>query len=182
MSYSVHPGSSRPKRMRDKLILIGVGGNLASPRFGAPPDTLAAALVALEAEGVQVATRSAWYRTEPVPHSDQPWFVNAVASLITQLAARDLLTVLEAAERQFGRVRGELGYQRRDRVNEPRLVRVRYRLSSIPGRSRRDLDAFCFERNQRGCERIGGRAEPRAGQIAADTDQDQFVSHTLRLA
>jgi 2-amino-4-hydroxy-6-hydroxymethyldihydropteridine diphosphokinase len=93
--------------MRDKLILIGVGGNLASPRFGAPPDTLAAALVALEAEGVQVATRSAWYRTEPVPRSDQPWFVNAVASLITQLAARDLLTMLQAAERQFGRVRGE---------------------------------------------------------------------------
>jgi 2-amino-4-hydroxy-6-hydroxymethyldihydropteridine diphosphokinase len=93
--------------MRDKLILIGVGGNLASPRFGAPPDTLAAALVALEAEGVQVATRSAWYRTEPVPRSDQPWFVNAVASLITQLAAPDLLTMLQAAERQFGRVRGE---------------------------------------------------------------------------
>jgi 2-amino-4-hydroxy-6-hydroxymethyldihydropteridine diphosphokinase len=93
--------------MRDELILIGVGGNLASPRFGAPPDTLAAALVALEAEGVQVATRSAWYRTEPVPRSDQPWFVNAVASLITQLAAPDLLTMLQAAERQFGRVRGE---------------------------------------------------------------------------
>jgi 2-amino-4-hydroxy-6-hydroxymethyldihydropteridine diphosphokinase len=93
--------------MRDKLILIGVGGNLTSPRFGAPPDTLAAALVALEAEGVQVATRSAWYRTEPVPRSDQPWFVNAVASLITHLAARDLLVVLQAAEGQFGRVRGE---------------------------------------------------------------------------
>jgi 2-amino-4-hydroxy-6-hydroxymethyldihydropteridine diphosphokinase len=93
--------------MRDKLILIGVGGNLASPRFGAPPDTLAAALVALEAESVQVATRSAWYRTEPVPCSDQPWFVNAVASLITHLAAQDLLAVLQAVERQFGRVRGE---------------------------------------------------------------------------
>jgi len=93
--------------MRDKLILIGVGGNLASPRFGAPPDTLAAALVALEAESVQVATRSAWYRTEPVPRSDQPWFVNAVASLITHLAARDLLAALQAVERQFGRVRGK---------------------------------------------------------------------------
>ena len=93
--------------MGDKLILIGVGGNLASPRFGAPPDTLAAALVALEAESVQVATRSAWYRTEPVPRSDQPWFVNAVASLITHLAARDLLAVLQALELQFGRVRGE---------------------------------------------------------------------------
>ena len=107
MSYSVHPGSSKPESMRDKLILIGVGGNLASPRFGAPPDTLAAALVALETEGVQVATRSAWYRTEPVPRSEQPWFVNATASLTTDLTARDLLAVLQAVEVQFGRVRGE---------------------------------------------------------------------------
>ena len=78
--------------------------------------------------------------------------------------------------------RGEMGYQRSDRVNEPWLVRERYRLSSIPGGSGRDLDAFCFERNQGGCERVGGRAEPRTGQIAADTDQDQFVSYTLRPA
>lgn len=93
--------------MRDKLILIGIGGNLASLRFGAPLDTLTAALVALEAEGIQVATRSAWYRTEPVPRSDQPWFVNAVASLTTHLAARDLLLKLQAVEGQFGRVRSE---------------------------------------------------------------------------
>ena len=93
--------------MRDKLILIGIGGNLPDARFGAPPDALAAALVALEAEGIQVATRSAWYRTEPVPRSDQPWFVNAVASLITHLAARDLLAVLQAVEGRFGRVRSE---------------------------------------------------------------------------
>ena len=89
------------------MILIGLGGNLASPRFGAPLDTLAAALVALEAEGIQIATRSAWYRTEPVPRSNQPWFVNAVASLTTHLAPRDLLAVLQAVERQFGRVRSE---------------------------------------------------------------------------
>jgi len=93
--------------MRGKLILIGIGGNLASPRFGAPLDTLAAALVALEAEGIQVATRSAWYRTEPVPRSDQPWFVNAVASLKTDLAASDLLVVFQAVEVQFGRVRSD---------------------------------------------------------------------------
>jgi 2-amino-4-hydroxy-6-hydroxymethyldihydropteridine diphosphokinase len=89
------------------LILIGIGGNLASPWFGEPRDTLAAALVALEAEGIRVTTRSAWYRTEPVPRSDQPWFVNAVASLATDLAAPDLLAVLQAVEGQFGRVRGE---------------------------------------------------------------------------
>src|SRR5580692_10237404 len=103
MSYSAHPGSSKAKRMRDELILIGIGGNLASPRYGTPLDTLTAALTALEAEGIQVATRSAWYRTEPVPRSDQPWFVNAVASLTTHLAARDLLAMLQAVERQFGR-------------------------------------------------------------------------------
>jgi 2-amino-4-hydroxy-6-hydroxymethyldihydropteridine diphosphokinase len=90
--------------MRDELILIGIGGNLASPRYGTPLDTLTAALTALEAERIQVATRSAWYRTEPVPRSDQPWFVNAVASLTTHLSARDLLAMLQAVERQFGRL------------------------------------------------------------------------------
>jgi 2-amino-4-hydroxy-6-hydroxymethyldihydropteridine diphosphokinase len=93
--------------MRDELILIGIGGNLASPRYGTPLDTLTAALTALEAERIQVATRSAWYRTEPVPRSDQPWFVNAVASLTTHLSARDLLAMLQAVERQFGRLRRE---------------------------------------------------------------------------
>ena len=107
MSYSAHRRSSRAKHNGDKLILIGIGGNLASPWFGEPRDTLAAALVALEAEGIRVTRRSAWYRTEPVPRSDQPWFVNAVASLATDLAAPDLLAVLQAVEGQFGRVRGE---------------------------------------------------------------------------
>jgi len=77
--------------------------------------------------------------------------------------------------------RGEMGCQRCDRVNKPRLVRARYRLSSIPSRAGRDLNTLCFERDQGGCERIEGRAEPRAGQIAADADQDQFVAHALRL-
>jgi 2-amino-4-hydroxy-6-hydroxymethyldihydropteridine diphosphokinase len=89
------------------VILIGIGGNVASPQFGLPLDTLAASLMALEAEGIQIATRSAWYQTEPVPRSDQPWFVNAVASLITGLTARDLLPLLQVVEGQFGRVRGK---------------------------------------------------------------------------
>ena len=93
--------------MGNKLILIGIGGNLASPGFGAPIDTLAAALVSLQRQGIPVAARSAWYRTEPVPRSAHPWFVTAVASLSTDLVAPDLLAVLQAIERQYGRVRGE---------------------------------------------------------------------------
>jgi 2-amino-4-hydroxy-6-hydroxymethyldihydropteridine diphosphokinase len=96
------------------VILIGIGGNLESARFGSPRDTLSAALTALKEKRVRILTRSAWYRTEPVPRSDQPWFINGVVSLATELGAQDLLMVLQATERQFGRVRGE--------TNAPRIL------------------------------------------------------------
>ena len=96
------------------MILIGIGGNLESAQFGPPRDTLAAALAALKEKRIRILTRSGWYRTEPVPRSDQPWFVNAVVSLATELGAKDLLNALQATERQFGRVRGEL--------NAPRIL------------------------------------------------------------
>jgi 2-amino-4-hydroxy-6-hydroxymethyldihydropteridine diphosphokinase len=89
------------------MILIGIGGNQESARFGPPRDTLTAALSALKEKRIRTLTRSSWYLTEPVPPSDQPWFVNAVVSVATELAAKDLLMLLQAAERQFGRVRGE---------------------------------------------------------------------------
>lgn len=88
------------------LILIGIGGNLDSPRWGPPQQTLGAALTALEREGVTIAARSSWYRSEPVPRSDQPWFVNAVAAIETELEAGALLALMQAIERRFGRVRG----------------------------------------------------------------------------
>ena len=37
----------------------------------------------------------------------QPWFVNAVASLATDVGASELLAVLQRIETQFGRVRSE---------------------------------------------------------------------------
>ncbi len=87
-------------------ILIGLGGNLDSEQLGPPRETLSAALAALEAAGVAVAARSGWYRSEPVPRSDQPWFVNAVAAVETPLDAGHLLALMQAIEMQLGRVRG----------------------------------------------------------------------------
>ncbi len=46
--------------------------------------------------------------------SDQPWFVNAVAAVETQLSAADLLALLHRIEDEFGRVRSVL--------NAPRLI------------------------------------------------------------
>jgi 2-amino-4-hydroxy-6-hydroxymethyldihydropteridine diphosphokinase len=89
-----------------RVTLIGIGGNLDSPRWGPPRETLSAALDALAGEGVTITARSAWYRSEPVPPSDQPWFVNAVAAVETALDAAGLLALMQAIEDRFGRVRG----------------------------------------------------------------------------
>jgi 2-amino-4-hydroxy-6-hydroxymethyldihydropteridine diphosphokinase len=114
------------------LILIGLGANLGSPVWGSPRQTLTAALAALEAEGVATLARSGWYRSAPVPPSEQPWFTNAVASVATPLDARDLLALMQKTEIAFGRVRGErnsarvldldlLDY-RGERIQTPELI------------------------------------------------------------
>lgn len=88
------------------MILIGLGGNLDSPRYGPPRATLEAALAVLATAGIRAVARSAWYRSAPQPVSDQPWFVNLVVRVETSLAPRDLLDRLQAIERDFGRRRG----------------------------------------------------------------------------
>lgn len=87
------------------MILIGVGSNLASTQYATPVETAAAAVAALPSIGVQVLARSRWYLSEPVPASDQPWFVNAVAAIATPLEPAALLDRLLALEARFGRTR-----------------------------------------------------------------------------
>lgn len=91
------------------MILIGIGANLPSPRLGPPLATCEAALRALAQEGLRVIRRSRWYRSQPVPPSDQPWFINGVAVLALEGAPEPLplLALLHAVEASFGRVRGE---------------------------------------------------------------------------
>jgi len=88
------------------VILVGIGSNLAAPRFGSPQQTASAALAQLPASGVAVVRCSRWYLSQPVPPSDQPWYVNAVAVVETRLAPAALLGVLLALEARFGRRRG----------------------------------------------------------------------------
>jgi 2-amino-4-hydroxy-6-hydroxymethyldihydropteridine diphosphokinase len=89
-----------------ETILIALGANLPSPRFGAPRATLEAALAAIAAKGVQILRRSSWWESEPVPVSDQPWYVNGVASVATTLEPAPLLGLLHGVEAEFGRIRG----------------------------------------------------------------------------
>ena len=96
------------------MILIAIGANLDHPRFGPPLATCEAALAALEEGGVTVLQCSRWYRSAPVPASDQPWFINGVAKVATDLEPLGLLAVLHHIEADFGR-------ERRER-NEARLL------------------------------------------------------------
>ncbi len=89
----------------DNSIFIAVGANLPHERYGSPRQTLEAALAALGERGVQTVRLSPWYRTAPVPPSDQPWFVNAVAEVASALPADALLAELHAVEAAFGRAR-----------------------------------------------------------------------------
>ncbi len=90
------------------MIVIGLGANLPSERFGSPVETLEAALTALNGyRGVSVMRRSRWFESAPVPMSDQPWYVNGVCLVETDLSAGELLSILHEIEADFGRVRSE---------------------------------------------------------------------------
>ena len=87
------------------MIFVGIGSNLAAPGYSSPQNTAEAALAALPGIRAALCARSSWYASEPVPASDQPWFINAVVEIGTELPAPELLARLLALEARFGRKR-----------------------------------------------------------------------------
>lgn len=85
-------------------IYIGLGGNLES-EFGSPQETLGRAVSILPEYGMSLSALSGWYRSAPVPPSDQPHFTNAVARIESKMAASETLESLLEIERRFGRSR-----------------------------------------------------------------------------
>jgi 2-amino-4-hydroxy-6-hydroxymethyldihydropteridine diphosphokinase len=86
-------------------IYIALGANLPS-RHGSPRETLEAAVQAIAASGIEIRRRSRWFESAPVPRAaDQPWYVNGVIAVATDLAPEALLARLQRIELDFGRVR-----------------------------------------------------------------------------
>ncbi len=81
------------------IVYIGLGSNLGDRRA-----TLRDAVRQLGAYG-QVVAVSSLYETEPVGLREQPWFLNAVVALETELDPHSMLATLLAIERRAGRVR-----------------------------------------------------------------------------
>ena len=87
------------------MILIALGANLPSIK-GTPRDTLLAALASLGARGITVERRSGFYQSEAWPDPSDPPFINAVASVRTNLPPSELLRALHEIEAESGRKPG----------------------------------------------------------------------------
>ncbi|MCD8284224.1 MAG: 2-amino-4-hydroxy-6-hydroxymethyldihydropteridine diphosphokinase [Opitutae bacterium] len=88
--------------MDEKIAIIALGANL-----GEREKTLTAALARLSERGIVVRAVSPFYETVPVGFVAQPDFINAVAAVAVpaEMTPENLLEVLMATEREFGRER-----------------------------------------------------------------------------
>jgi 2-amino-4-hydroxy-6-hydroxymethyldihydropteridine diphosphokinase len=86
-------------------VFIGLGANLTPKGFATPQAGCEAAMAMLGNLGVDVIRMSQWYKSAPVPPSDQPWYLNAVAEALTSFDAAETLAVLHQVEAHFGRIR-----------------------------------------------------------------------------
>jgi 2-amino-4-hydroxy-6-hydroxymethyldihydropteridine diphosphokinase len=87
----------------DRSSAIGLGSNLGDSR-----SLLIKAIDRLRMHPqIEVSAVSRWYLTKPIG-PPQPDYINGCAILQTSLAPLDLLSVLQAIETEFGRVRAEV--------------------------------------------------------------------------
>jgi 2-amino-4-hydroxy-6-hydroxymethyldihydropteridine diphosphokinase len=96
------------------MILVALGANLSNPAIGSPRDACERALDCLSDRDVMVQARSRWYRSAPMPRSDQPDYINGVVSVSSGRDPAELLILLHEIEVELGRTR--------DRINEARVI------------------------------------------------------------
>jgi len=83
-----------------KIAYLALGSNLGDRRAN-----LAAAIERLAATDLRVIRVSSLYETEPRDVPDQPWFLNRVIEIETDLFPRQLLARTQRIEREMGRKR-----------------------------------------------------------------------------
>jgi 2-amino-4-hydroxy-6-hydroxymethyldihydropteridine diphosphokinase len=86
-------------RLVGETAYIGLGANLGDRQA-----SLAAAIQLLtDSPGIRVRRGSRWYESAPVGVLDQPWFLNGVIEIETELSPSALLARLKQIEQQLGR-------------------------------------------------------------------------------
>jgi 2-amino-4-hydroxy-6-hydroxymethyldihydropteridine diphosphokinase len=88
-------------------IFLGIGANLTPDGYSSPMEGCLAAIGSLTEDGIKVIAVSPWYKSAPVPVSDQPWYYNAVVEIAAPHPPEVLIGILHDREARFGRVRKE---------------------------------------------------------------------------
>ena len=104
------------------MILVAIGSNLKSESYGMPLENCLNVINFLN-KLFYVTKISHFYESEPIPKSEQPWYVNGVVEIKTTLRPRDIIEKLFLIENEFGRVR--------KKKNEARII---------------DLDLLCYKK------------------------------------
>ena len=86
------------------MIIIAIGSNLHSDIYGSPLKNCLNGVKMLR-KNFFVKKVSKFYKTEPIPRSDQPWYVNGVVEIKTNLYPFDILKKLFSIENHFKRIR-----------------------------------------------------------------------------
>ena len=87
---------------------IAMGANLKSDLNLTLKENLEIALNMFQGYDLNVLKVSNWYKTQPIPISNQPWFINAVIKISTKKSPKELLETLQTIEKLFGRKRNIL--------------------------------------------------------------------------
>ncbi len=91
------------------LLYIGLGSNLNNPLA-----QLQTALQKIQqVAGFQLIKYSSFYQSPPMAGMKQPDYINAVCLVKTELSPLQCLDILQAIEKQMGRVRGKKHWQAR---------------------------------------------------------------------
>ncbi|MCU1336479.1 MAG: 2-amino-4-hydroxy-6-hydroxymethyldihydropteridine pyrophosphokinae [Bryobacterales bacterium] len=83
-----------------RVAYLGLGTNLGDRRAN-----LAEAIERLSAERLRVTRKSSIWETEPRDLLDQPWFLNQVIEVQTDLFPRQLFQRIQRIEREMGRLK-----------------------------------------------------------------------------
>ena len=88
------------------MIYIGIGSNLNGKNNETPLENCKKALIEIKKE-TNICKISSWYKSDPLPNSNQPWYVNGVVEIKTNKSSIELLNFILNIEEFFGRVRNK---------------------------------------------------------------------------
>ena len=88
-----------------QTAFFAFGSNLSTATFPQPLQTIQHSIREMERKELRLVSCGSFYETEPVPKSDQPWYVNTVAKFETSLTGQELLNWALELELIIGRER-----------------------------------------------------------------------------